>query len=44
LQSNSASLASTGSWFDVAGSTGTNQLNFPLDAGQSNVFFRLTYP
>jgi hypothetical protein len=44
LQSNSASLASTGSWFDVAGSTGTNQLNFPLDARQSNVFFRLTYP
>jgi hypothetical protein len=44
LQSNSVSLTSTDLWFDVPGSNGTNQLNLPLEAGRSNVFFRLSHP
>jgi hypothetical protein len=44
LESNSISLLSPTSWFTVPGSGSTNQLALPLDASQTNVFFRLSYP
>ena len=31
-------------WFDVAGSTGTNQVTVPLDAANGSVFYRMVYP
>jgi hypothetical protein len=44
VQSNAVSLANPDAWFDVPNTSGTNQLSFPLNSSQSNVFFRLTYP
>jgi hypothetical protein len=31
-------------WFEVAGSTVTNQINLPIDAINGSVFYRMTYP
>lgn len=34
----------TNNWFNVSGSTATNQALFPLDPTQGNVFYRLLFP
>jgi hypothetical protein len=34
----------TSNWFDVGGTTGTNQLVVPIDPAQGSVFFRLRFP
>ena len=44
LESNSISLTTPGSWFTVSGSTATNLMTLPIDAANTNVFFRLVYP
>ena len=44
LESNSVSLTASGSWFTVANTAATNQITLPIDASQTNVFFRLSYP
>jgi fibronectin-binding autotransporter adhesin len=46
LQSQTNSLASglTGTWYPVAGSTGTNQMTFPVDPANPTVFYRLSLP
>ena len=44
LQSNSVDIASSGSWFPVIGSTGTNQVIANIDPALPNVFFRLVKP
>jgi hypothetical protein len=43
LQSNSVSLTATGAWFNVPGSTGTNQTIITPNATRTNVFYRLLY-
>lgn len=43
-QTNSLSVGLTPSWFDVAGSTATNQVTLPINATSPTVFFRLVYP
>lgn len=44
LQSNSVSLANTGAWYSVPGSTTTNRIVIPINPRQTNTFYRLTYP
>jgi prepilin-type processing-associated H-X9-DG protein len=44
LQSNSIGLTATGAWYNVSGSTTTNQVTISPDATKTNVFFRLLYP
>lgn len=44
LESNAVSLAATGSWFTVSGSSTTNKMTLPISATASNVFYRLMYP
>jgi autotransporter-associated beta strand protein len=44
LWSNSVSLLRTDMWFQIAGSTATNQMIFTLDPAKTNVFFRLSLP
>jgi autotransporter-associated beta strand protein len=45
LQTNAVSLVNSNSWHDVPGSSGTNQLSFPMSsAGITNEFFRLRHP
>jgi autotransporter-associated beta strand protein len=43
-QTNSRSIGLTGTWFDVAGSTATNQMTFQVDRTKPTVFYRLVYP
>jgi hypothetical protein len=43
LESNSMGLTST-NWYPVPGSANTNRLQFVLQPGQSNVFYRLSLP
>lgn len=43
LQTNSVGLASTNSWFPMAGSTATNHVLFTVDPTRPNVFYRLIY-
>jgi autotransporter-associated beta strand protein len=42
-QTNSINVGLTGVWFEVPGSTATNQMSFPIDPSQPTVFFRLGY-
>ncbi len=44
LQSNSVSVASSGSWFPVAGSTATNSMTFTINPAAPQVFYRMVYP
>jgi len=44
LQSNPLSLTSTGSWFAVPGSAGTNRVQISIDPTKTNVFYRMTPP
>jgi|GEM_PF-3886950 len=44
LQSNSASLTSSNSWFLVPNSTSTNQVSIAVDPTQANVFYRMHHP
>ncbi len=44
LQSNPLSLASTGSWFSVPGSAGTNRVQITIDPSKTNVFYRMSPP
>jgi autotransporter-associated beta strand protein len=45
LQTNVVSLHDTSNWHDVPGSSGTNQLSFPISSpGVTNEFFRLRLP
>jgi hypothetical protein len=43
-QTNALSAGLTGVWYDVAGSTATNQMTFPLDMSNPTVFYRLKLP
>ena len=43
-QTNSLATGITGTWHDVTGSTGTNQMTIPINAANPTVFFRLIYP
>jgi len=43
LQSNPVGLASP-NWVTIPGSVSTNSVQVPIDAGQTNVFFRLALP
>ena len=43
-QSNSVSVASPGSWFDIPGSQSVTSLNITLNPAQPEVFFRLRHP
>jgi hypothetical protein len=43
-QTNSISTGLGSDWFTVGGSTQTNQMTFPIGAGNGSVFFRLGYP
>jgi autotransporter-associated beta strand protein len=42
-QTNALSVGLSGTWQDVAGSTATNQMTFPIDRTQPTVFYRLKY-
>ncbi len=43
LQSNSVSLASPASWFNVPGSDTTNKIIIPMNTTTTNVFYRMKY-
>ena len=43
-QTNSASTGLTSVWFEVPGSSATNNVSLPLNPGNPSVFFRLVYP
>jgi hypothetical protein len=43
-QTNSASVGLGTNWVTVDGSSATNQMSLPLNAGNDSVFFRLVYP
>jgi fibronectin type 3 domain-containing protein len=43
-QTNSLSTGLSSNWYDVAGSTATNQMTFTIDPTQPAVFYRMTYP
>jgi hypothetical protein len=43
-QSNSISLSSTNSWFDIAGSQSQTNLSIPINSSLTNVFYRLRHP
>lgn len=42
-QTNSSSVGLTDTWFDVAGSTTTNEMTFTVDPANPTVFFRMKY-
>ncbi len=44
VQTNALSTGLNTNWFDVAGSTTTNQVNATLDAANGTVFYRMVYP
>ena len=44
LQSNSVGLTATDAWFNVPGSTATNQIIITPAATKTNVFYRMMYP
>jgi autotransporter-associated beta strand protein len=44
LQSNSVSVASSGSWFPIPGTQNSNQYVITVDPAKSNVFYRLVAP
>ncbi|WP_150107685.1 hypothetical protein [Pedosphaera parvula] len=43
-QTNNLDVGIGTNWFDVAGSTITNQMSLPLNPGNGSVFYRLLYP
>jgi hypothetical protein len=43
LQSNAVSVADSGAWYPVPGSTTTNQIILTIDPAETNVFFRMQY-
>lgn len=43
-QTNSATSGLGTNWFDVAGSSQTNNVDLPVDATKGSVFYRLIYP
>jgi hypothetical protein len=43
-QTNSLNVGLSGTWFDVAGSTATNQVIVPVNPANPTVFYRLTLP
>ena len=44
VQTNSVSRGLGTNWFDVAGSTVTNQMLIPINVTNGSVFYRMTYP
>jgi autotransporter-associated beta strand protein len=42
-QTNNLSVGLTGTWYDVVGSTTTNQMTFPVDHTKPTVFYRMKY-
>ena len=44
VQTNSVAVGLGTNWVDVASSTGTNQMFFPVNTGNGSVFYRLVYP
>jgi autotransporter-associated beta strand protein len=44
LQSNSTGLAASNAWFAVAGSPTTNSVQITINAGMTNVFYRMVNP
>jgi hypothetical protein len=42
-QTNDLNKGIGSNWFNVAGSTLTNQISFPINSGNGAVFFRLFY-
>ncbi len=44
VQTNSLSVGISGNWFDVAGSTATNQVIIPINLTNGSVFYRLVGP
>jgi hypothetical protein len=43
VQTNNLNVGLGTNWFDVAGSTTTNQISFPINPDQGGVFYRLLY-
>jgi hypothetical protein len=43
-QSNSANVAASNAWFDIAGSQAATNLSIPVNSGLTNVFYRLRSP
>lgn len=43
-QTNDLATGISGTWYDVAGSTATNEMTFPIDPANPTVFYRMTYP
>ena len=43
-QTNDLSTGISGTWFDVAGSTATNEMTFTIDPANPTVFYRMMYP
>ena len=44
VQTNTLSAGLGANWFDVAGSSSTNSMSFPVDSSSGSVFLRLIYP
>jgi hypothetical protein len=43
-QTNPVTVGLRSNWFDVPGSTTTNQIVMPLDPANGSVFYRMVYP
>jgi hypothetical protein len=43
-QTNDLNVRIGTNWFDVAGSTATNRMSFPINPGNGSIFYRLAYP
>ena len=43
-QTNALSTGITATWYDMAGSTATNQMTFTIDPANPTVFYRMIYP
>lgn len=43
-QTNALDLGLSPNWFDVPGTTATNEIILPIDSSSGSVFYRLTYP
>ena len=43
-QTNSLAQGLGTNWFDIAGSTATNQISIPVTSTNGSVFYRLSYP
>jgi hypothetical protein len=43
VQTNSLAQGLSTNWYDIAGSTSTNQMAIPMDATDGSVFYRLMY-